>query len=398
MNKPALMSPIYMDHNATTPTDARVFAAMKPWFEQHFGNASSHSHAYGWQAQTAVKRAREQMAALLGCEPKEVLWTSGATESNNLAILGVVGGSAAEPRPHLITQATEHKAVLEVFEAAGCEVTVLPVNSDGLISAQQVAQALRPNTLLVSVMMANNEVGTIQPIADIAELCHQRKVIFHCDAAQAVGKLAIDLRHLSIDLLSLSGHKIYGPKGVGALIHRPINRAFEIKPLMFGGEQEKKLRPGTLNVPGIVGLGEACALAQSEMAAETQRLNLLQEQILTALLSEFPQVKLNGPRHNRLANNLSLSFPDLAPDAMILDLSGVAYSSGSACNSANARPSHVLTAMGLKDDLARSTVRLGLGRSTSPEDVQTVTDKLLKMLRKTYSPNKLSRLRPLLTL
>jgi cysteine desulfurase len=377
-----------MDYNATTPVDPRVFKAMQPYLSEQFGNASSASHAFGWQAQSAVKKAREQVAALLGCRSSDVLFTSGATESNNMAILGLVRTHCKE-NPHIITQATEHKAVLEVFEAAteyGAQITVLPVDANGVIRMEDLRKALRPNTLMISIMMANNEVGALQPIQEIAELCREKKIVFHSDAAQSACKFAIDLKRVPIDMLSISGHKIYGPKGVGALIVRKLNRDFELKPLMFGGEQEKKLRPGTLNVAGIVGLGEACALGMQDVAEECARLHALQGRVLKAVRDRFPQVKLNGPEENRLCNNLSFSFPDMHADDMALELSGLAYSSGSACNSSNPKPSHVLTAMGVPEAMARATLRLGMGRFTTEEEVSTVIDKLLKMLAKMYGP------------
>lgn len=387
MSSKPLSMPIYMDYNATTPVDPRVFKAMQPYLEAQFGNASSASHAFGWQAQSAVKKAREQVAALLGCRSSDVLFTSGATESNNMAILGLVRTHCKE-NPHIITQATEHKAVLEVFEAAteyGAQITVLPVDSNGVIRMDDLRKAVRPNTLMISIMMANNEVGALQPIAEIAELCRERKIVFHSDAAQSACKFAIDLKRLPIDMLSISGHKIYGPKGVGCLIVRKLNRDFELKPLMFGGEQEKKIRPGTLNVAGIVGLGEACALGMQDVAEECARMHALQAKVLKAIRSQFPQVKLNGPEENRLCNNLSFSFPDMHADDMALELSGLAYSSGSACNSSNPKPSHVLTAMGVPEAMARATLRLGMGRFTTEEEVSVVLDKLLKMLQKVYA-------------
>lgn len=381
----SLPLPIYMDHNATTPVDPRVKEAMLPFLSEQFGNPSSSSHAYGWQAQIAVRKAREQVASLLGSKPNEVIWTSGATESNNLAILGLVRAFKNE-RPHLITQATEHKAVLEVVEAAtewGADITILNVDADGFIKLPDLEKAITKRTVLCSIMMANNEIGTLQPVEKIAALCHDRKIVFHTDAAQSVGKYKFDMNALPIDLLSLSGHKVYGPKGVGALVVRPVNRDFELKPILFGGDQEKKLRPGTLNVPSIVGLGEACRIAQETMHDECERMCRFQTQILSEVRERFPGVKLNGPLKNRLCNNLSLSFSGLAMDEMVLGLSGIAYSSGSACNSGNTQPSHVLKALGLDDTLARSTLRLGLGRFTTPAEVRTVTDKLLKMLNKT---------------
>ncbi len=383
--------PIYMDHNATTPLDPHVVQAMRPFLSEAFGNASSASHAYGWQAQAAVKKAREQLAKLVACRSADVIFTSGATESNNLALLGVVReyckpGAAGE-RPHIITQATEHKAVLEVVEAAvdwGADFTILPVNSEGLVRVDDIRQAMRPSTIMVSVMMANNEVGALQPIREIGELCRSRGVIFHTDAAQAVGKYEVDLQKLSIDMMSISSHKIYGPKGMGALIVRKMNREFELKPIFFGGEQERRLRPGTLNVHGIVGFGQACEVAAFEMKSECARLYEFQQKVLHAICEKYPQVKLNGPSQGRLCNNLNFSFPDMPADEMALSLSGVAYSSGSACNSSNPKPSHVLKALGLSDSLARSTLRLGMGRFTTAEEVSIVIDKLLKMLANTY--------------
>jgi len=383
--KPLIM-PIYMDHNATTPIDPRVKKAMEPFLEAEFGNASSSSHAYGWQAMAAVKKAREQVSTLLRCRASDVLWTSGATESNNLAILGVVRNYCKQ-KPHVITQATEHKAVLEVCEAAtewGAEVTVLPVDGEGFVRVEDVKQAIRPETVLISIMMANNEVGTIQPVVEISKLCQEKGIIFHTDAAQSIGKCGVNLQEIRADLLSISGHKIYGPKGVGALVVRPLNRQFELKPILFGGEQEKRLRPGTLNVPGIVGLGEAFNILKTDIKEECERMHRYQNQLLNSVREKFPQVKLNGPVEKRLCNNLSFSFPDLHADDMALGLSGIAYSSGSACNSASAKPSHVLKAMGVSDPMARATLRLGLGRFTTEAHVQVVSDKILKLLDKTY--------------
>lgn len=384
MQPKPLTMPIYMDNNATTPVDPRVLKAMEPYLGPEFGNASSASHAFGWQASSAVKKAREQVSSLLGCRAADVLWTSGATESNNLAILGVVRAYCKQ-KPHIITQATEHKAVLEVCEAAeewGAEVTVLPVDSEGLVRVEDVRRAVQPNTVLVSIMMANNEVGTIQPVEEIAALCKDKGLIFHTDAAQAVGKCGLDCNSLRADMISLSGHKIYGPKGVGALVVRKLNRDFELKPILFGGEQENKLRPGTLNVPGIVGLGEACAIIKSDMKEECARLRDFQTRMLSAVQERFPSVKLNGPVRERLCNNLSFSIPDLHADDMALDMSGIAFSSGSACNSGNPKPSHVLKAMGVPDGMARSTLRFGMGRFTTEEELERVIDKLLKMLGK----------------
>ncbi|HMN69295.1 MAG TPA: cysteine desulfurase family protein [Bdellovibrionales bacterium] len=376
--------PIYMDHNATTPIDPRVAAAMRPYLEEMFGNASSASHAYGWQAQSAVKKAREQVAGLLGCRATDVLWTSGATESNNMAILGLVKNYCPE-KPHLITQATEHKAVLEVIEAAqdlGAEVTVLGVDEDGRIRMDELRAAIRPSTLLISIMMANNEVGTLQPVREIGELCKEKRIVFHTDAAQSACKFPFNLKELNVDMISLSGHKIYGPKGVGALAIRPVNREFELKPLLYGGEQERRLRPGTLNVPGIVGFGEACSFSAQELREECERLQAWRDELIKAVEENIPGARLNGPRAGRLCNNVSFSFSDVTPDDMALGIAGLAYSAGSACNSSNPKPSHVLKAMGLSDQLARSTLRLGLGRFTTQEDVATVKAKLFSLARR----------------
>lgn len=397
MQPKPLTMPIYMDHNATTPVDPRVQEAMRPYLGEQFGNASSASHAYGWQAQAAVKKAREQVASLLHCKPGEVLWTSGATESNNMAILGVARAFQKD-RPHIITQATEHKAVIEVCEGArefGADVTVLPVDAEGFVKVEDIERAITPKTVLISIMMANNEVGTLQPVNEIAELCRARKIIFHSDAAQSMCKCKIDLSKMPFDMISISAHKIYGPKGMGSLIVRPTNRDFELKPLMFGGDQEKHLRPGTLNVMGIVGLGEACSIGQHIMPEECARMCRMQDAIIDGVLEKFPIVRLNGPRKKRLCNNVSFSLPGISLDEVMLDLGGIAYSSGSACNSANPKPSHVLKAMGVSDDVSRSTLRFGLGRFTTSEEVQVVIDKLLKALSNAYPPKSKSAARPL---
>ncbi len=397
MQSKPLSMPIYMDHNATTPVDPRVHQAMLPYLSEQFGNASSASHAFGWQAQAAVKKARQQVASLLGCQPNQVVWTAGATESNNIAILGVAR-AFREHRPHMITQATEHKAVLEVMEAArewNADVTVLSVNADGIISMRDLENAITPNTVLCSIMTANNEIGTLQPIREIAELCKRRQIIFHTDATQSVGKCDFDLSQLPVDMLSISAHKIYGPKGAGALIVRPTNRDFTLKPILFGGDQENKLRPGTLNVVGIVGLGEACHLLSLDRVEECERLCRFQTQILEAVSKAFPIVKLNGPRQNRLCNNLNFSLPNVHPDEVMLGLSGVAYSSGSACTSGDLKPSHVLKALGLADPLARSTLRFGIGRFTTQSEVDTLISKLLKTLDKVYEGRASASTQPL---
>ncbi len=376
--------PIYLDYNATTPMDPLVFEAMKPYFVEEFGNASSSSHPYGWAANRAVKRAREQLAKVLNCHPSEIIWTSGATESNNMAIIGTVRQFLPQ-RTHIITANTEHKAVLEVFEMAeelGAEVTVLPVNEKGQITPHQVEKALRPHTRLVSLMMANNEIGTLHPIAEIAEQLKSKDILFHTDAAQAVGKIPLDLKHLPVDLLSISGHKIYGPKGIGALFLRKKNPCIQLKNLICGGEQEAGLRPGTLNVPGIVGLAEACQIAHEKMPEESKRLVQLRDQLIEKVLEECPGTLLNGHPKERLPNNASFSFEGLSADVFTLGLSGLALSSGSACTSASGKPSHVITALGRPESLARATIRIGLGRMTTAENIQTAADKIIAMVQK----------------
>jgi cysteine desulfurase len=371
---------IYFDHNATTPVDPRVRQAMLPYLEQDFGNPSSNTHAFGWKAQMAVDRARKQVASVFSVAPKTVVWTSGATESNNLAILGALEfWLESEEKPHFITTAVEHKAVLQVFDWAkkrGAEVSVAPVDKDGCIELSTLKSLIQPNTRLISVMAANNEIGSVNALKEIGELCSENKIVFHCDCAQAVGRMPLSFENLKIDLLSLSGHKIYGPKGVGALIVRAINREFSLRPLMAGGEQECGLRPGTLNVPGIVGLGVACEILQAEMESEIEKLSHWQRQVLETVQT-FPEVVVNGPLKNRLCNNVSFSVKNLFPDEILEGLDGFAFSSGSACTSANAKPSHVLKAIGREDQLARSTIRLGFGRFNTDAEI----GKLLSQLK-----------------
>ena len=329
----------------------------------------------------AVDKARSQTAKLFNVPAKTVIFTSGATESNNLAILGTLDHLLESEKPHLITTSTEHKAVLQVFELAkkrGAEISVCPVDSFGVVDLQALNSLIQPNTRLISVMAANNEIGTLNPVHEIAELCAQKQIIFHCDAAQAVGRIPLDLVKLKIDLLSLSGHKIYAPKGVGALLIRPINRKFAVQPIIVGGEQEQGIRPGTLNVPGIAGLGKACEILNQEMTDEVLKLEKWRDQILESTLA-IPGTVLNGHPKERLCNNLSFSFENLHPDQLLSGLTGLAYSASSACTSGNASPSHVLRAIGRSDKLARSTVRFGLGRFTTEADVAFVIEKMTKL-------------------
>lgn len=379
--------PIYLDHNATTPLDPRVLDAMMPYFQEEFGNPSSQTHSYGWVASAAVEKSRKQTAQILNAEPSELYWTSGATESNNLAILGLVKQWLPK-ETHLITSQIEHKSVLEVFSMAekmGTEVTYLPVNSYGQVEIQKLRSAIKSSTRLISVMAANNEVGTLNPLAEIGQLAKEFDLLFHTDAAQAVGKIPIDVRSMGIHLLSLSGHKIYGPKGVGALFVSQtdsLGQALPLQPLMVGGSQEKGLRPGTLNVPAIVGLGCALEIASVEMESQVSKLCLERDRLIQQILHQIPGAKLNGHPTERLCNNVHLSFQNICSSDFALGLSGLAYSSGSACNSLSPNPSHVLKAMGVPAEIAKNSLRLGLGRFTRPEHIDLAIEKILKMAQK----------------
>jgi cysteine desulfurase len=377
------ISAVYMDNHATTPLDPRVREAMAPYLNEAFGNPSSRTHAFGWQAEMAVEKARGQVAALLGARPDQIVFTSGATESNNLAILGLLPLPNGSGRGHMICGATEHKAVLEVSDEAarrGAGVTVLPVDNHGRMTVEAVAKALRPDTRLVSVMTANNEIGTVNPIAEIGRLSSERGIWLHTDAAQAVGRVPIKVDEWGIDLLSLSGHKIYGPKGVGALFIR--RDRVPLRPIAFGGQQEWGLRPGTLNVPGIVGLGAACEIAGLEMESENRRLKEWRDRLVQTVLKEVPGSRLNGHPDARLAGNISLSFGGLKSDLFSMGLGGLACSSGSACSSASGHPSHVLKAIGVGPELARATLRLGLGRFTTAAEVDKCLEIILAMAKK----------------
>ncbi len=357
--------PVYLDHQATTPLDPRVLEATLPWLTGNFGNASSRQHAFGWAAESAVSAAREEIAAALGAKPGEIVFTSGATESNNLAILGAA--RAARGRgDHVVTSAVEHRAVLDPcgqLEAEGFEVTVLAPDATGRTTVEAVAGALTGRTVLVSLMAANNEVGTLNPFAEIAALCASRGVLFHTDAAQAFGKVPFDVRS-GVALASFSAHKIYGPKGVGALYVRARPRV-ALSPLVFGGGHERGLRPGTLNVPGIVGFAAAVRLASRELETEAVRLTALRDRLDLAIRGALDGVTQNGPPVDRLPGNLSLSFAGVDGERLIASLRDVAVSSGSACTTASAEPSHVLRALGVPDALAKATIRFGLGRFTT---------------------------------
>ena len=366
-----LKLPIYLDHNSTTPVDPRVLETMLPYFTQKFGNAASRSHAFGWEGEEAVDIAREQVARLLGAETKEIVFTSGATEGDNLALKGVFEAHASKGN-HLITVVTEHKAVLDAahhLERLGGEVSFLPVNAGGLIDLGQLEAAIRPTTILIAVMYANNEIGVIQPIRAISTIARRHGILFFTDATQAVGKVPIDVNADGIDLLTLSAHKIYGPKGIGAIYVRRRDPRVRLTAQMDGGGHERGMRSGTLNVPAIVGLGKACEIAGSEMVTEAIRVARLRDRLESGLLA-IEGARVNGSRESRLPHTTNLSFPGVDGEALLAGLGkDVALSSGSACTSASMEPSYVLKALGVEDQLAHSSLRLGLGRFTTQEEV-----------------------------
>ena len=362
---------VYLDHHATTPLDPRVLAAMMPYLTGKFGNAASRNHKFGWEAEQAVEESRRQIARLIGASPREIIFTSGATESDNLALKGVAEASAGKG-DHVITCAIEHKAVLDVCRRLverGARVTWLPVGRDGLVDPGAVEAAIGERTVLVSIMYANNEVGTIQPVAEIGRICRRRGVPFHSDAAQAVGKVPVNVDADSIDLLSISAHKMYGPKGAGALYVRRRDPQVRLTAQLDGGGHERGMRSGTLNVPGIVGLGEACAICAREMDEESARLRRLRDRLRATLEAELEEVSINGSMERRLPHNLNMSFAYVEAESLMMGMSGVAVSSGSACMSATLEPSYVLKAMGVADDAAHSSIRFSLGRFNTEEEV-----------------------------
>ncbi len=361
--------PIYMDYGATTPVDPRVVDAMIPWLRDHFGNPASRSHAWGWEAEAAVEKAREQVAELVGADPREIVWTSGATESDNLALKGAAHFYKTRGK-HIITVKTEHKAVLDSvreLERQGFEATYLDVQPDGLLDLEAFKAALRPDTILASVMLVNNEIGVIQDVAAIGAICRERGVIFHVDAAQATGKVTIDLRTLPVDLMSLASHKTYGPKGIGALYVRRKPRV-RIEPQMHGGGHERGLRSGTLPTHQIVGMGEAFRIAREEMGTENERIRMLHQRLVRGL-SDIEQVFLNGHPDKRVPHNVNMSFNFVEGESLIMGTKGIAVSSGSACTSASLEPSYVLRALGRSDELAHSSLRMTIGRFTTSEEI-----------------------------
>ncbi|HEM7802560.1 TPA: IscS subfamily cysteine desulfurase [Burkholderia cenocepacia] len=364
--------PIYMDYSATTPVDPRVVAKMVPFLHEQFGNPASRSHAYGWDAEQAVEEARAHVAALLGADPREIVWTSGATEGNNLAIKGAAHFYQGKGK-HLVTVKTEHKAVLDTcreLERQGFDVTYLDVREDGLLDLDALQQALRADTILVSVMLANNETGVIQPVADIGAQCRARGIVFHCDAVQAAGKIPVDVNALNVDLLTVTAHKVYGPKGIGALYVRRKPRV-RLEAQMHGGGHERGMRSGTLPTHQIVGMGEAFRLAKEEMADESRRVGALRDRLLAGL-STLDEVYVNGDLARRIPHNLNVSFNFVEGESLIMGIKGVAVSSGSACTSASLEPSYVLRALGRSDELAHSSIRFTLGRFTTEAEVDSV--------------------------
>jgi cysteine desulfurase len=373
-----LKLPIYMDNHATTPVDPRVLEAMLPYFTDRFGNAASRNHSFGWQAEEAVEIARKQVADLIGATAKEIVITSGATESDNLAIKGAAR-MYREKGNHLVTVVTEHKAVIDTckhLEKDGFQVTYLPVKRDGLVDLDQLRAAVTDRTILISVMAANNEVGVLQPIAEIGRIARERGVLFHTDAVQAAGKVPFDVNAMHVDMASLSAHKMYGPKGVGALYVRRRNPRVLLTPIIDGGGHERGMRSGTLNVPGIVGFGKAAALCNEELPLEPARLAALRDRLAGGLRRHLDDIVINGSMEQRLPGNLNVSFPYVEGESLLMGISDVAVSSGSACTSATLEPSYVLKAMGVGDELAHSSIRFGLGRFNTEEEVDFVVEKL----------------------
>ncbi|MGH9721078.1 MAG: IscS subfamily cysteine desulfurase [Bryobacteraceae bacterium] len=379
-----MKTPIYLDNHATTQVDPRVVDAMLPYFTGKFGNAASRNHPFGWESEKAVDNARKQIADLIGATAKEVVFTSGATESNNLAIKGVAE-MYAERGNHIITAATEHKAVLDTckkLEKHGYKVTYLAVQPNGLVDLDQLRAAITGKTILVSIMYANNEIGVVQPIAGIGKICKERGVLLHTDGVQALGKIPVNVIADNIDLMSMTAHKLYGPKGVGALYVRRRNPRVQLTAQMDGGGHERGMRSGTLNTPGIVGFGEACALAGREMAEESARLRYLRDKLKDKLQSELDEVFINGAMDSRLPHNLNMSFAYVEGESLLMGINDIAVSSGSACTSATLEPSYVLKALGVGDDLAHTSIRFGLGRFNTEEEVDYVAGRVIEVVRK----------------
>lgn len=387
----AVKLPIYMDNHATTPVDPRVVEAMLPYFTNQFGNAASRNHSFGWQAEGGVDSARGQIAALINASPKEIIFTSGATESDNLAIKGVAE-MYRERGNHIITAVTEHKAVLDTckrLEKHGYHVTYLPVNKQGLIDLDELRAAITDQTILITIMYANNEIGVLQPIEEIGKIAREKKVLFHTDAVQAAGKILFDVQKMNVDLASLSAHKMYGPKGVGAVYVRRRNPRVQLSAIIDGGGHERGMRSGTLNVPGIVGFGAACEIAQKEMPKEMERLCALRDRLYQGFTSGLDEIYLNGSLEHRLPHSLNLSFAYVEGESLLMGINDIAVSSGSACTSATLEPSYVLKALGVGEDLAHTSIRFGLGRFNTEEEVDYVIDRVAETV------NRLRELSPL---
>ncbi len=383
--KPMSKMPIYLDYSATTPVDPRAAEKMIPWLTEHFGNPASRSHAYGWEAETAAEEAREQVARLVNCDAKEIVWTSGATESNNLALKGVVE-MYHEKGDHIITSSTEHRAVLDTAKTLetkrGVKVTYLPVDKFGMVNPEDVRNAITDKTILISVMFANNEIGTINPIKEIGKIAKEKGILFHCDATQGVGKVPVDVQDMGIDLMSFSAHKMYGPKGIGALYVRKKNPRVRIAAQMDGGGHERGMRSGTLPVPLIVGFGKACELCEQEMAADATRLSVMRDRLHATITKALEDVYLNGHPTERLPHNLNISFAYVEGESLLMGCKEIALSSGSACTSATLEPSYVLRALGVGAELAHSSIRFGLGRFTLDEEVDYAAKKIIETVTK----------------
>ncbi|MGA9740575.1 IscS subfamily cysteine desulfurase [Candidatus Binatus sp.] len=380
-----LKKPVYMDNHATTRVDSRVLDAMLPYFTEKFGNAASRNHSFGWEAEEAVDRSRNQIAALIGAKPKEIIFTSGATESDNLAIKGVVE-FYKDKGNHVISCVTEHKAVLDscrALERAGkATVTYLPVDKYGMVDPDAVRRAITDKTVLITIMWANNEIGTIHPIAEIGKIAKEKGIVFHSDAVQAIGKVPVDFEKAGVDLASITAHKIYGPKGIGAIYVRSKGPRVRLTPQMDGGGHERGMRSGTLNVPGIVGLGAACEIAGLEMSEEARRLIQLRSQLQAGLFERLDEIYVNGHPTERLPGNLNVSFAYVEGESLLMGINDIAVSSGSACTSATLEPSYVIRALGIDDELAHSSIRFGLGRFNTLEEVDYVTDRVSKEVKR----------------
>ena len=378
------MKQIYLDNQATTPLDPEVFSAMSPWFTEKFGNASSRNHTYGWEAEEAVEIARESVAAIIGSLPKEIIFTSGATEANNIALQGVAKNYQNQGR-HIITLKTEHKAVIDVCQHLsedGFDITYLPVDKDGILNVNKFEDAIRDDTILASVMHVNNEIGVIQPIKELGAICKNKNVIFHVDAAQSVGKIPLNIDDMGIDLLSISAHKFYGPKGVGALYIRRKDPRVQLQPVMFGGGHERGVRSGTLPVPNIVGMGRACNLAADVKSEENLKITTLCDALLQGIRDENPKTLVNGSMEKRVAGNLNMSFPGVNNEAIIAAIPEIAISSGSACTTSTMEPSHVLLALGMSKEEAYSSLRFGIGRFNTEKDIHIAVKSINGCMKK----------------